>query len=91
MATKSLGLPDVIERMSPADGDRVLRQSQIIVDFVEGYEAVMFIDGIELTAAILGRDALPLIRLETPRDRSRGARQIHGVGNDGVPGRHVTL
>ena len=39
------GLPDVIERMSPADGDRVLRQSQIIVDFVEGYEAVMFIDG----------------------------------------------
>ncbi|NDF67351.1 MAG: hypothetical protein EB142_05590, partial [Actinobacteria bacterium] len=34
------GLPDVIERMSPQDGDRVLRQSQIIVDFIEGYEAV---------------------------------------------------
>ena len=31
------GLPDEIERMSPADGDRVLRQSQIIVDFIEGY------------------------------------------------------
>jgi D-alanine-D-alanine ligase len=27
-----------------------------------------FIDGVELTGAILGREALPLIRLETPRD-----------------------
>ncbi|MFM9123567.1 MAG: hypothetical protein ACKOQX_12055, partial [Actinomycetota bacterium] len=42
------GLPDSIERISPADGDRVLRQAQIIVDFIEGYEAVMFIDGMEL-------------------------------------------
>jgi D-alanine-D-alanine ligase len=30
--------------------------------------AEQFIDGIELTAAVLGGDALPLIRLETPRD-----------------------
>ena len=30
--------------------------------------AEQFIDGIELTAAILGGEALPLIRLETPRD-----------------------
>ncbi|MGA1352384.1 MAG: hypothetical protein ACO31V_04945, partial [Ilumatobacteraceae bacterium] len=29
--------PDAIERMSPADGDRVLRQAQIIIDFVVGY------------------------------------------------------
>jgi hypothetical protein len=40
--------PQAIERMSPADGDRVLRQAQIIVDFAEGYEAVLTIDGIEL-------------------------------------------
>lgn len=40
--------PEAIERMSPADGDRVLRQSQIIVDFADGYEAVLTIDGIEL-------------------------------------------
>jgi len=30
--------------------------------------AEQFIDGIELTAAVLGESALPLIRLETPRD-----------------------
>lgn len=30
--------------------------------------AEQFIDGVELTAGILGRDTLPLIRLETPRD-----------------------
>jgi len=30
--------------------------------------AEKFVDGIELTAAILGDEALPLIRLETPRD-----------------------
>lgn len=40
--------PTAIERMSPADGDRVLRQSQVIVDFAEGYEATLSIDGIEL-------------------------------------------
>ncbi|NBT21600.1 MAG: hypothetical protein EBT17_05750, partial [Actinobacteria bacterium] len=33
--------PDAIERMSPADGDRVLRQAQIIIDFVVGYEATL--------------------------------------------------
>ena len=27
-----------------------------------------FVDGIELTAGILGEQALPLIKLETPRD-----------------------
>ena len=30
--------------------------------------AEQFIDGIELTAAVLGSEALPLIKLETPRD-----------------------
>lgn len=44
----ALNLPDQIERMSPADNEKVLRQSEIVVDFVEGYEAVMILDGIEL-------------------------------------------
>ncbi len=66
------GLPDVIERMSPADGDRVLRQSQIIVDFVEGYEAVIFIDGTELPTTRLdeltasGQQATPGAQVELP-------------------------
>lgn len=40
--------PPAIERMSPADGDRVLRQAQVIVDFVTGYEATLNIDGIDI-------------------------------------------
>ena len=30
-------LPDAIESISPGEGERVLRQSQIIVDFIDGY------------------------------------------------------
>ena len=41
-------LPDVIERMSPGPGDQVLQQSQILVDFVAGYNASLVIDGIAL-------------------------------------------
>lgn len=41
-------LPDAIENISPGEGERVLRQSQIIVDFIDGYEATLFIDGIEI-------------------------------------------
>ena len=41
-------LPDAIEGISPGDNERVLRQSQVIVDFVEGYEATLYIDGIEM-------------------------------------------
>lgn len=40
--------PDAIERMSPADGDRVLRQAQVIVDLADGYEGTLSIDGITL-------------------------------------------
>ncbi len=66
------GLPDAIERMSPANGDRVLRQSQIIVDFVEGYESVLFIDGVELPTTRLdeltasGQQATPGAQVELP-------------------------
>lgn len=66
------GLPDAIERMSPANGDRVLRQSQIIVDFIEGYESILFIDGIELPTTRLdeltsaGQQATPGAQVELP-------------------------
>ena len=42
------GLPDVIENISPGNNERVLRQSQVIVDFIEGYQATLYIDDIEL-------------------------------------------
>ena len=41
-------LPEAIEQISPGQGDQVLQQSQIIVDFIEGYTAPLTIDGIEL-------------------------------------------
>lgn len=45
---EATNLPDAIENISPGEGERVLRQSQIIVDFIDGYEATLYIDGIEL-------------------------------------------
>jgi hypothetical protein len=41
-------LPASIEMMTPGPNDQVLQQSQIFVDFVEGYEARLTIDGIDL-------------------------------------------
>lgn len=41
-------IPVVIERMSPGPGDQVVQQAQVSVDFVEGYEASLTIDGIIL-------------------------------------------
>jgi hypothetical protein len=41
-------LPAVIEDINPGPGDEVLRQSQVFIDFVEGYEAELTIDGIVL-------------------------------------------
>lgn len=64
--------PTAIERMSPADGDRVLRQSQIIIDFVDGYEASLNIDGIELPVTRLdelttsGAQPAPGAQVELP-------------------------
>lgn len=64
--------PDAIERMSPADGDRVLRQAQIIIDFVDGYEAALRIDGIDLPVtrldelATLGGQPAPGAQVELP-------------------------
>ena len=44
----ALKLPEQIERLSPADNEKVLRQSEIMIDFVAGFEAVLIIDGIEI-------------------------------------------
>ena len=41
-------LPAVIESVNPGPGDEVLRQSQVFVDLVEGYNAELIIDGITL-------------------------------------------
>lgn len=46
-------IPDAIERMNPGPDDRVPQQSQIVVDFVEGYEATLTIDDVELTVTRL--------------------------------------
>ncbi|MGH8675027.1 MAG: D-alanine--D-alanine ligase [Burkholderiales bacterium] len=40
----------------------------LAVNYDRSVMAERFVDGIELTGAILGDEALPLIRLETPRD-----------------------
>lgn len=41
-------LPEAIERMTPGPGDQVLQQSQIFVDFIDGYNASLTIDGVVL-------------------------------------------
>ena len=56
-------LPAVIERMSPGPGDQVLHQSQILVDFIDGYEAELTVDGIDIPTTRLdeltGDGAMP--------------------------------
>lgn len=39
-------IPAIIERMSPGPDEQVVQQAQISVDFIEGYEASLTIDGI---------------------------------------------
>ena len=56
-------LPEAIEQISPGQGDQVLQQSQIIVDFIEGYTATLTIDGIELPTTRLEKLLLPENRL----------------------------
>ena len=41
-------IPAAIEEMSPGPGDQVVQQAQISVDFIDGYEASLVIDGIAL-------------------------------------------
>lgn len=45
----ALGYPDEIVDISPAPNDRqVLSQTEIVVDLLDGFEAVLVLDGIEL-------------------------------------------
>ena len=46
-------LPSAIERLSPADDDRVLRQSEIVIDFIDGFTGALTIDGIEIETSRL--------------------------------------
>jgi len=64
-------IPEEIEGISPGDNERVLRQSQVIVDFVEGFNAKLFIDGIELPTTRLdeisaGRQIQPGAQIDLP-------------------------
>lgn len=66
-------IPATIEEMSPGPGDQVVQQAQISVDFVEGYEASLEIDGIALETTRLdelsaeGNEALePGAQVEIP-------------------------
>lgn len=67
----ALGYPDEIVDVSPAPNDRqVLSQTEIIVDLIDGYEAVLVLDGIELPVTrledIAGREVEPGQQLELP-------------------------
>lgn len=45
----ALGYPDAIVDISPAPNDRqVLSQTEIVVDLADGYEAILYLDDIEL-------------------------------------------
>lgn len=41
-------LPAEFESISPGPGDQVLRQSQIFVDLIPGYQATLTVDGVAL-------------------------------------------
>ena len=68
----SSNLPDAIEQISPGQGDQVLQQTEIIVDFVEGYTATLAIDGIELPTTRLdeiistGKQIAPGAQIDLP-------------------------
>ena len=68
----SSNLPDAIEQISPGQGDHVLQQTEIIVDFVEGYTATLTIDGIELPTTRLdeiistGKQIAPGAQIDLP-------------------------
>ena len=74
-------IPTVIENMSPGPGDEVLQQSQIFVDFEEGYEASLIVDGVELQTTRLdelsagGAQPKPGAQVEIP------ATAIYDPGN----------
>ena len=67
----ALGYPDAIVDVSPAPNDRqVLSQTEILVDLADGYEAVLFLDGIELPVTrledVAGRLVEPGQQIDLP-------------------------
>jgi len=68
----ALNLPDEIEAMSPANNEKVLRQSEIRIDFIDGYEGALFVDGIEIPTTRLdelqvgGRQPKPGEQIDLP-------------------------
>jgi hypothetical protein len=44
-------LPDSVERLIPASGSEVLRQSQVGLDVAEGYDAYLVVNGVEIRTA----------------------------------------
>jgi len=67
----ALGYPDAIVDISPAPNDRqVLSQTEILVDLADGYEAILFLDGIELPVTrledVAGLLAEPGQQIELP-------------------------
>lgn len=54
--TDGIDRPEVIESVQPVENAvQVLRQDQIIVDLVAGYEARLVVDGIELPTSVIGQ------------------------------------
>lgn len=47
----SEGLPDSVDRLIPASGDEVLRQSQVGIDVASGYDAYLIVNGVEIRTA----------------------------------------
>ena len=68
----ALNLPEQIEKLSPANNEKVLRQSEIMIDFVAGFEAVLIIDGVEIPTTRLdelsenGKQPKPGEQVEIP-------------------------
>ena len=52
-------LPAGVENVSPADGELVLRQTQVIVDLAPGYRGKLFIDGQEIPVVERPNDGRP--------------------------------
>lgn len=50
---EALNLPSAIEHLSPGNGDRVLRQSEIVVDFIDGFTGALTVDGITIETSRL--------------------------------------
>ena len=44
-------LPDVLESVSPSSGDLVPLQAMVVIDLEAGYEAVIYVDGWQVTDA----------------------------------------